>query len=48
MEEKKSICEHCGCNIGILQINPFDWDVHEKENWEFICDECFQDLICEI
>ena len=42
--DRDDICVHCGKNIGTYRINPYTEDVEGVEEWEYICDTCYEDL----
>ena len=42
------ICQHCGEQEGDYCINPFLSDVHNVQEWEYICSSCYSQLVYEI
>jgi hypothetical protein len=47
---QKHMCKHCSRrrNDVVLRVNPFDAEIYNKENKEYICNECYDDLCNEI
>jgi hypothetical protein len=41
-------CESCEEKLGVWTENPFDADVRGVTNMEFLCQECWNDLILEV
>ena len=41
-------CESCEEKLGVWTENPFDADVRNVTNMEFLCKECWNDLILEV
>jgi hypothetical protein len=41
-------CESCEEKLGVWTENPFDADVRGVTNMEFLCQECFDDLVLEV
>ena len=41
-------CESCEEKLGVWTENPFDADVRNVSNMEFLCKECWNDLILEV
>jgi len=43
-----SICQHCGKQEGTYCINPYIEDVHGIEVLEYICSDCYGELVADI
>ena len=43
-----SICQHCGKQEGDYCINPYIEDVNGREEWEYICSDCYRELVADI
>ena len=43
-----SICQHCGKQEGDYCINPYIEDVNGREEWEYICNDCYRALVADI
>lgn len=41
-------CESCEEKLGVWTENPFDADVRNVTNMEFLCKECFHELRLEV
>ena len=41
-------CEHCKKELGSWCINPYTQDIDGIEDWEFICNECYNQLVADI
>jgi hypothetical protein len=41
-------CESCEEKLGVWTENPFDADVHDVTNMEYLCQECHHDLMMEV
>jgi hypothetical protein len=42
--QKDNVCEHCGSKDASYRINPYDLEMYDEEHWEWICDECIDNL----
>lgn len=38
------VCEHCEINHGEYIVNPLIYSTTLNEVYEFICDDCYQEL----
>ena len=46
---KKALCNIGDCKkIGTLQINPYLAEIFNEQKLEYICDECYRQLMEEI
>lgn len=45
---KDKTCEHCHKKSGQYRINPYEQDIHNKEIYQHICDDCYKMLKEEI
>ena len=43
-----SICQHCGKQEGDYCINPYIEDINGREEWEYICSDCYRELVADI
>ena len=41
-------CESCEEKLGVWTENPFDMDVRNEHNMEFLCKECHHELMMEV
>ena len=41
-------CESCEEKLGVWTENPFEADVRDVTVMEFLCKECFHDLMMEV
>jgi hypothetical protein len=41
-------CECCETSEGVWAINPFIEDVCNEEVWEYLCEECYKNLVLDI
>lgn len=41
-------CESCEEKMGVWTENPFEADVRNVTVMEFLCKECFHDLVLEV
>ena len=46
--ELVATCESCEEKLGVWTENRFDADVRGVTNMEFLCQECWNDLILEV
>ena len=42
------ICEHCNKQEGEYCINPYIEDIEGKEEWEYICIDCYREMCSDI
>lgn len=42
------ICQHCGRKEGDYCINPYIEDMHDRKEWEYICNDCYRELVADI
>lgn len=43
-----SICQHCGEQEGKYCINPYKEEIGGVEEWEYICDDCYGEMVADI
>ena len=48
LQDTLQTCEHCGKDVGEYMINPYDQDMYGQENWEYICNGCYENLCSDI
>ena len=41
-------CESCEEKLGVWTENPFDVDVRNEHNMEFLCKECHHELMMDV
>ena len=48
--KRRKRCENCFCLKYDVQkiINPYDQDIYDIENEEYLCPECYINLKCDI
>ena len=41
-------CEHCGDEYGVWCVNPYINDIWNTEQYEWICNDCYDSLLGDI
>ena len=42
------MCQHCNLEEGQYMINPYTQDVEGREEWEYICFDCYENMLGDI